>query len=699
MSLNDTRFSSLLDKGFSVFPLAPNSKVPIDKWGEFQHRHASDKEVASWDRSNFNVGVATGKISQIAVIDADDQEAIDFIEAAGLEPTPWVQTSRGRHYCYRYPSGGVGNRVHVGGKALDVRGDGGYVVGVGSRHPDGTLYEWGLSPDDVPFAPFPAHLISAANPKARTRAVTPAFGGDDGQLGIGKFLAAELSSACETVRLAVEGTRNNKLYQCAKDLAKHVCAAGADWAPYADALAAAAAEAGADGIEGTLASAWKSGSEAPTAWVRAASECVYLMAQDRFYFPRSGTYLIRAGFHGGFGHSAPGVKNLASYVLDEGFIRKVSDIVYNPTLPQGIVEIDGESMYNVYRPSAVVATPGDASPFEEFLQYLVPVDAEREHLLKVIAYTVRHPGERVRHILLLRSKAQGIGKSLLGLIWGELLGSSNVRKTSTSEILGSFEGWAVNCTGIIVEEMDGNVGMHAYNKLKDFVTAETRSINEKHLRPRTWHLFGTIAMFSNREAPILIEEDDRRVYMIDTDAKPREPGYYKGLAAWLKANIGVVRHYIDQVDLSDFNPHAPPPMTGAKQGLIARSHSVLAQDLLYLLRAGEGPFSRDLVTQHEVRATLPQNARISDRELAKALGEIGAVRLGQVGKGYERKSLWAARHGEYWSYVRPVDQLKEHCQEEGMLSLLNYPGVSVRHASQWPGERPFDEDWTICSPR
>ncbi|OYW83755.1 MAG: hypothetical protein B7Z20_12115 [Sphingobium sp. 32-64-5] len=355
-------------------------------------------------------------------------------------------------------------------------------------------------------------------------------------------------------------------------------------------------------------------------------------------------------------------------------------------------------MLNVYQPSQIVAKEGDAAPFVEFIEYLVPDAAEREHLLKVMAHTVRYPGARVRHAVLLRSTAHGIGKSMLSGIWGELVGKSNVRKTTTGEIMGAFDSWAIMNTLNVIEELDHKSGLSMYNRLKDFITSDTATINEKHLQPRNWPLFSTFLMLSNRTAPLLIEECDRRLMVIDSHAVPREPDYYTRLAAWLADNAGVVRHYLDQIDLAAFNPHAPPPMTAAKSALIGRSKSVLLQDIGYLIHDREANLGRDIVTLRDVRIALVGAAGKSDRELGKALTELGAVRFGQVGTGSARKSLWGTRHRKYWEAACPQELLDESSRHEGMLPDVGMPDDFYRHHSTWPGLRSFLEDWALCAP-
>ena len=139
------------EKGFSVIPIAPavrgdpeSGKKPIAKWKEFQTRRATVDEIQNWFASRIsNIGIVTGAVSQLVVVDCDDQEAVEYV-LEYMEPTGVIaQTgSGGRHFFYRHPGIEVGNRSKIGGMNLDLRGDGGYVVAAPSRHWSNDRYCW-----------------------------------------------------------------------------------------------------------------------------------------------------------------------------------------------------------------------------------------------------------------------------------------------------------------------------------------------------------------------------------------------------------------------------------------------------------------------------------------------------------------------------------------------------------------------------
>jgi hypothetical protein len=619
-----------------------------------------------------------------------------LVNGLDLPPTPTVRTGRGVHYYFKRPSFEVRNGVGIAGVKLDIRGDGGYVAAPDSIHPSGARYEWVISPEDVPFAPLPHELLAIRDRKATvphgiatgdapTSASLPMQA-----LGVERFLLDELSVAQTELEAAPSGTRNDTLFKVAARMARHASAAGVTWEPYAEALASTAASIGLENqeIPGTIESGWLAGSTEPTPWVQVAAEHVFLAFQERFYHVESGKDLKASGFNGQFGHLYGGKGAFSHFLLSNGYIRTVHDITYDPLDQRQFIPRDGIVWLNTFKPSDVMPVEGDASAFVDFVSFLVPDEVERDHLLKMIAYTVRNPGHKLRHALLLRTRVQGTGKSVLTDIWGALLGRRNARKTSSKELNSDYQGYLPERLLVVCEELNLGMGLTAYNNLKDLITADTAIINEKHLRHREWPVYATFAFLTNRPMPILVEETDRRFFYVDSPAEKRDESYYREFSAWWPKNLGVIRNYLDDIDLSTFNPFASPPMTASKLQLIEGSRSELAQDLAIAIEQRDGLFDRDIVTLNQVVQQLGSGARgKSVAQIQKALKELGAVALGQQRVfGAGRASTWAIRNLDYWLFADATERADELQRATGMFAILDGVPIGVAHASQWPAD-------------
>src|SRR5680860_1538417 len=93
------------------------------------------------------LGIGTGSISGICVLDVDGEEGMTNLINADLEP-PETLTSRtgggGWHFIYRLPEGGIRNSAGKIAEKVDIRGEGGYIVVPPSNHISGGIYEWEL---------------------------------------------------------------------------------------------------------------------------------------------------------------------------------------------------------------------------------------------------------------------------------------------------------------------------------------------------------------------------------------------------------------------------------------------------------------------------------------------------------------------------------------------------------------------------
>lgn len=157
------RYSRL---GYSVIPV--DGKVPLVAWAESQNRRATEAEIRGWWAKwpSANIGVVTGAISGIIVLDVDGQPGVDTLREHGWSTgeTATASTGKGWHYYYQHPGYEVRNFAgSVGGQTLagvDFRGDGGFVVVPPSVHANGNEYGWAISLDDCAPAPMPDWLLT-----------------------------------------------------------------------------------------------------------------------------------------------------------------------------------------------------------------------------------------------------------------------------------------------------------------------------------------------------------------------------------------------------------------------------------------------------------------------------------------------------------------------------------------------------------
>lgn len=148
-----------LNFGWSVIPVINGGKKPLIDWKEYQQRKPTEVEITNWWTKwpNANIGVITGKISNVIVIDIDPQHGATS-ESFSTVTTVTAQTgSGGRHYFFKYVEG-IGSRTAIK-QGIDVRADGGYVVVSPSIHASGKCYEWIFGPGKNAIASLPSFVF------------------------------------------------------------------------------------------------------------------------------------------------------------------------------------------------------------------------------------------------------------------------------------------------------------------------------------------------------------------------------------------------------------------------------------------------------------------------------------------------------------------------------------------------------------
>lgn len=125
----------LIVDGYSVIPVGKDKRPLLSSWKKYQEEIPTVEEVTLWFKQwpHANIGILTGKISGITVIDIDTYKP----EHTDIDKFPETRTVRtgngGFHLIYKYQEGltiSANAYKHLPG--VDIRSEGGYIVGAGS---------------------------------------------------------------------------------------------------------------------------------------------------------------------------------------------------------------------------------------------------------------------------------------------------------------------------------------------------------------------------------------------------------------------------------------------------------------------------------------------------------------------------------------------------------------------------------------
>jgi len=117
--------------GYSLIPI-DEEKKPHIYWKKYQYRKAPRSDILNWlnEFRPYNIGIVTGNISRLAVVDVDDISLLPGLEKRmpELTQTTRVRTNRGYHYYFSLNNTTVKSTSALFGERLELKGNGNYIV-------------------------------------------------------------------------------------------------------------------------------------------------------------------------------------------------------------------------------------------------------------------------------------------------------------------------------------------------------------------------------------------------------------------------------------------------------------------------------------------------------------------------------------------------------------------------------------------
>lgn len=235
----------------------------------------------------------------------------------------------------------------------------------------------------------------------------------------------------------------------------------------------------------------------------------------------------------------------------------------------GWIRRKGLTCFNLYRPPTIEAGNADgAARWVEHVYRVYP--AEAEHIISWLAHRVQRPGQKINHALVLGGQ-QGIGKDTLLEPVKHAVGPWNSQEVSPVQLLGRFNAFVKSVILRVSEARDlGEIDRYAfYEHMKVYTAAppDVLRCDEKNVREYSvLNVCGCIITTNHKTDGIYLPSDDRRHFVAWSEATMSDfdADYWSNLYSWYEADgYGDVYAYLLSLDLSDFNPKAPPPKTQA----------------------------------------------------------------------------------------------------------------------------------------
>jgi hypothetical protein len=292
-----------------------------------------------------------------------------------------------------------------------------------------------------------------------------------------------------------------------------------------------------------------------------------------------------------------GKENPASW-LDRN--RAVEQVTWAPGEPVeiqdrliadgGWIPRQGCRVFNLYRPPIITPTAGNADRWLRHVEKLYGPDAR--HIIRWLAQRVQRPQVKINHALVLGGK-QGIGKDTILEPIKYAVGAWNFIDVSPKQVLGRFNGFLKSAILRISEARDlGEFDRFAfYDHTKSIIAAppDVLRVDEKNRHEYAIpNVTGVVITTNHKADGVYLPADDRRHFVAwsELDKSAFDESYWNELWQWYE-NGGnqVVAHCLRTLDLSAFNPKAPPPQTDAFFDIVNASRAPEDAELADVLDA------------------------------------------------------------------------------------------------------------------
>jgi hypothetical protein len=279
-----------------------------------------------------------------------------------------------------------------------------------------------------------------------------------------------------------------------------------------------------------------------------------------------------------------------------------SNYIFEPSLGFGLDQESGT--FNRWRGMAVNGWvgPGEQVAYQEivalwkaFITRLCGSGAD--YFERWVADLFQNPGRKTTIAVLLRSTLNGVGKSLLGEILRDIVGTHHSARIGLQDVVHHFNSLVGDRVLIQVDE--ANDFRKEYDAaLKNMVTADECVVTLKGRDSIILKNYARLFITSNAVSPIVLDEHNRRFFVMEpTLTMADEKGEW---AKWVGSTVAkmlrspeglrMLRWYFDTMDIGAWEPTAHTPKTEAMMDVVAVSSSKnneLVEHLWREFQAGE----------------------------------------------------------------------------------------------------------------
>jgi hypothetical protein len=317
------------------------------------------------------------------------------------------------------------------------------------------------------------------------------------------------------------------------------------------------------------------------------SDAIYVAEQNQFFDRRKRLWLTTEAYRNKYSHVDPDALKVA---LAGGRAIKVDKLDYCPKMPAMFERDDGVVIGNTWcRQAEVMGVEGDCSPWFDHFDRL-GWGMFREHILQWMAYTIRHPEEKINHGIILGGH-EGSGKDwILEPLLVAMKG--NGCTISGEELLDSdFSGYLFEAKHLHINEVEPGSRADAakiYKRLKPMTAAPPKTLRAHDKRVKAVEITNIVNVTMTTNSKLALQMSNghsRRLFALWTDVDVRHSNgamtnewreYWRENWHWME-NGGAeacIWYLRNKVDLSSFYAKEAPPVSPFLQEMVSSSKVV-----------------------------------------------------------------------------------------------------------------------------
>lgn len=406
-------------------------------------------------------------------------------------------------------------------------------------------------------------------------------------------------------------------------------------------------------------------------------DTIYVGEQNQFFDRKKRIWYSAEAYQNVYSHLDSDARKEA---LQGGRVTKVDKLDFAPKKPP-VFEEGGVLYGNSWSSSeAIAGIEGDASPWLNHFDLLGWGGELRDHVLQWMAHTILHPDIKINHMIIMGS-SEGCGKDWLLTPLTRAMGK-DYTMINAEELLEGFNDYLLSTKYLHINEAelgDRQEAVAVSAKLKPLAASppDRLRVNEKFAKKVSVRNIVSVTMTTNSLTPVKLNGQSRRIFALWSDLNVRDNGgtmkrewrdYWADHWKWMgNGGAEVCINYLrTKVDLSNFNPGLPPPVTEYLRSIVDSGRSPLMLTVETLIENHVGAFNKDMLTLSELNSTLASGkaffpdlmycgevkTAISAPKLSVLLKEM---MMGHYKVETEYGNLWVIRNHDRYRHLPPSD--------------------------------------------